>query len=465
MDDRLYYRRKGMRSVRRPESSGLKTFLYPFFLLVLGVFALYLVFQVLSFLVSGGSDEIDIKLYVEKGNVDVILAGDEQPIDSLIASGHPLQPNDSVRTGSDTRAVIEFFGTTQLRLAPNTEVVLGEVSNNKKKQVVDVDLKRGQAWSNVLTEEETKEYNFLVSTGYMDVRAVGTIFDVKAGFPEYVRVIEGSVEADIKTIEDGNENVLDTVAVSVGQELTLTQADLRQFIERQVPKILGPMAETFMGSEWYNWNLALDENPDLVKRFDGSSEIIAVTSDGKDKDEDEDDEEDSEDDEDSKDEDDEEGSEEDEEDKEEAKVATPKITDPKNDETQSEDLIFISGVTDSKTDKIEVTWKVGDSKAEPYILQKYESGSEEWLYVASYPGGNMIEGENTYEVRAIDADGNKSEPAVVTFTFKPTKKTTTPKSSSSGSGVEIEPVDEDSSSAESKTEEEDVDIIDGEEVS
>lgn len=54
-----------------------------------------------------------------------------------------------------------------------------------------------------------------------------------------------------------------------------------------------------------------------------------------------------------------------------------------------------------------------------YVLQLFKPGARKWTYLASSTLGNMKPGENRYEIRAIDASGNKSDAAVITIVYTP----------------------------------------------
>jgi len=54
-----------------------------------------------------------------------------------------------------------------------------------------------------------------------------------------------------------------------------------------------------------------------------------------------------------------------------------------------------------------------------YILKKFKVGDKTWSYFANADYGLMKEGENSYEVYTIDANGNKSSSITVKVMYKP----------------------------------------------
>lgn len=73
----------------------------------------------------------------------------------------------------------------------------------------------------------------------------------------------------------------------------------------------------------------------------------------------------------------------------------------------SEGYVRISGTVEC-ADAIEING---------YKLTLFESGSASWSYTADPSFGNLFEGENTYEVVALDAAGNRSEPAYFSINY------------------------------------------------
>lgn len=74
----------------------------------------------------------------------------------------------------------------------------------------------------------------------------------------------------------------------------------------------------------------------------------------------------------------------------------------------SENHHVIRGITPSNTHKLKIN---------EYTLQKYTPGETEWSYIASTSYGTLFEGDNSFEVKAYDNDGNElgSEDFVITY--------------------------------------------------
>jgi hypothetical protein len=92
--------------------------------------------------------------------------------------------------------------------------------------------------------------------------------------------------------------------------------------------------------------------------------------------------------------------------------------------TTNQEEVTISGGAPANTNGIMVN---------DYALQLFKPGSRTWTYVASLALGNMKQGENRYEIRALDATGAKSNPVVITIVFKPDSQTSSIASSDASS--------------------------------
>lgn len=60
-----------------------------------------------------------------------------------------------------------------------------------------------------------------------------------------------------------------------------------------------------------------------------------------------------------------------------------------------------------------------------YALKKFKAGDTTWNYFANANYGLMKEGENTYEIYATDANGNKSQSVLIKVLYKPETPVTT----------------------------------------
>ena len=90
----------------------------------------------------------------------------------------------------------------------------------------------------------------------------------------------------------------------------------------------------------------------------------------------------------------------------ESNIESPKILSPENNKTYpaSVDSVKIEGTAPLEAFQISVNG---------YTLTKFQPGDRKWTYFASKKFGTLVNGKNTYQVTAVDREGNKSAPAEV----------------------------------------------------
>lgn len=371
-------------------------FILPFLIIICIGVAAILAFQ-LYFTLTDEPAENKIDVYIASGSARFLPWGIAKW--QNVYSGMNLLPGDALRTSKDGRTVLRFFNNSVVRIAPNSEIILQEVTRDDKSDDVLLTLEDGEMWLNVKSDPG-KVSNFFVRTKNLIVRNTGTVFDVENTSYEAVYVTDGHVAADIFAYEDSEERVIETLDVGVGQEIKLSSKEIAAFKARKTPSVLVAISDSFEGSEWFKWNISEDENPtDLsyIAASDAAEEDESLT-------------------------------------KVPVKEQKPLVTDefedmeppsvpvvllPEPDKREiTSGPLALSGTTDADTAKIII-----ETDSEKYTLSKYVPGSKEWKYVLSETYGNLKPGENKYLIYAEDDSGNKSQPATVIITYaKPTQE-------------------------------------------
>ncbi|RJP15992.1 MAG: hypothetical protein C4520_19640 [Candidatus Abyssobacteria bacterium SURF_5] len=136
------------------------------------------------------------------GAVDVLPKGGEQW--TPVQKGTVLNEGDSVRTGSDSKAIALLGNQAIMAVEPESNVGLNKLQQSPKKDIkVKVNLDRGQIWTDV-GKLRTKDSKFHVATPAAVTGVRGTIFTVQAG-PEKttVAVVDGSVDVRTREMMEG----------------------------------------------------------------------------------------------------------------------------------------------------------------------------------------------------------------------------------------------------------------------
>lgn len=186
-------------------------------------------------------------LSVADGQVEIWNGSDWQSAEI----GTTLAGQSQLRTGENSKAVLEFDEGSALRLDENTHVILEE-ANNKNIVVLQV---AGETYSRV---NKTSDLIYQVKSGDTEITAMGTAFGVAAETSNWVKkgekkVIVKVVENKVKVKIIKNEESLEK-EVSEGEELIV---DMTKPIEDTAIKIPLPKEETAQDG-FFVWNRTED---------------------------------------------------------------------------------------------------------------------------------------------------------------------------------------------------------------
>jgi hypothetical protein len=402
MDRDLYYRSN--RPTRRRSTKSVKknlSYLKPFFFIIFIIFVFYLLISGVRGIINNSSGKLDnvATAFLVTGDAQVRPFG-EGEFGPMI-SGQKLLEGDRLQTLDNSRVMLEFFGHTKVRLDEGSDVTIRTIDNNKTEENVEITVTAGQVWVNKGIADKPKS-TMSVRSNYMDVKATGTIFAVKSGLPESVRVIDGEVFVDVIEVGEEKPEVLDSFSVGIGQEAVMNNVAYEQFQRRETASVLGPVDTDFKITQWYKWNISEDQNPTVyevdasLKNDRPETEIVSenpvvLTEDEVSFD-----------------------------DLDSVSMDAPEVSSPRQGMVITEESVEIGGRAPEGAQQIVVT-SYEDGVANPYILKGFEPGDPTWLYIAAYQNGqgNMTLGENRYEIMAIDEDGKESKKAVLVFYYNP----------------------------------------------
>jgi hypothetical protein len=333
-------------------------------------------------------------VYVVDGKSQIKSFGNEDF--APVLTGQNLLEGDRVRTLTDSRAVIEFYDGVLLRMDAGTDVIIEAVEKGKGNNKISVKVNAGDVWVNKPVDTDT-ESTFITKTDYLTVSASDSTFALRSGLPESVRVVDNGVLVEI--VE--GEQSLDQIEVSVGQELILTNDSYDAFVRRETPSVLDALDINFQQSSWYKFNIEEDASPTQFiadpALSDGSSTTIESENpiDNSVDDIVDNLEESS------------------------SLLDSPVVTSPSFGSTQNAETIEIIGNAPVGSENIMVT-SFEEGAPNPYVLKGYEAGDTTFRYIATYDegNGNLVVGENRFEIVAIDANGDESPTTTLTFTYE-----------------------------------------------
>ncbi len=358
-------------------------------------------------------------MHVVEGSVQMKAWGTDSFFD--LSADALIMGGDELRSSASAKVIIEFSDGTIMRMDASTHVVFSSIEDEDSDAEIVVDLLEGDLWFNQVyksTEDTDLKINLndvVVSSNEASVFAVGNDLDsqsarVFAVFDDEGLLVEVMNEEGSKVVEQEN--------LGVGQEIVFTDKVLDKYWSYQSPTVISALSDQFKISNWYKWNIVEDETPTEFQKYVGSENIGLQQAEPEVLEPDEGlipaDEE----------------------------VVSEDLSDPEDDveeeveevveEETSVDLgplgnpavISVSGgneideggfynVTGNPATIVGSISGAAKVIVNSYTLTKFFPGDTTWTYFANADYDLMQEGENTYEVYAVDAEGNKSE--VVTF--------------------------------------------------
>lgn len=369
-------------SRRRNRSNPIPLLL---FISVLGFF-LWAIFQLFVFLFSNiQSESSSAEIKILKGRAEFLLP--ESLNWSPAFSEQKLWPDETIRTGTNSKASLNIFQNNILFLGPETEIkviVLEENSSQKKK--IKLQLKKGNIWVKAADDDfKDKSSSFEIESPRLSLSITGTVFDLSHSDTEdVIRLVKGSLNVSPSTTTETPS----TLSMGVGQKL-VTKAET-SLSEDQLTAI----DPEFIESDWHTQNLGeffpleakeiqqrLNKNNKNNEEADPLANPLATD-----------------------------GS---------TDVESPQIISPQNGIKipASEQRVAIEGTASLDTFQIEING---------FALTKFTPGDKKWTYYAATKFGTLFSGENKFSVVAISRDGKRSIPTTLTITYEGASITKTP---------------------------------------
>ncbi len=399
------------RRLRRNRGRSKAGYIFPFLILVGLIVVVILIFNFIRLMFSP-SAAAGASVHLVNGDVQLKVWGTEDFF--ALRSDTMVRPGDRLVTGNGAKVIVEFFDGTLVRLGESSDVVF-EVMEEGEDPVVELLLARGELWVNRVYKN-TEGTALKVKMSDVAVLAEkASVFALQSDTSsQVVRVLNSFDDrsgALVEVYDTDFEDVLETEEVSIAQEVEFDAKILAGYRDFKSPTVLKGLAAEFQDSDWYDWNLKEDRNPTQFEIVVGGTEnvgLIPVEEETRELEN-------------------EEASEEEDLDKEElveeiedsGTFAAPKLVSVSGGAANAEGVYVvannpavISG-TVSGANQIVVNG---------YALQKFTPGSGAWTYYANADFGLMKEGENVFEVYAVDTAGKKSGLLNFKVLYQPVKE-------------------------------------------
>jgi len=362
-------------------------YILPFLIIICAGVIVVLGYQLWSSL-NSESNEKDIFMYTAQGSSKILPWGAGEWERGY--NGTRLLQGDSIKTLSGGRIVVDLFKDHFIRLDEKTELVLTEIKKNGDSYEVNLTLMEGKVWLNS-NENSKTPVKFTVTTNHTFIKTVGTIYEVEqvAG-SEIIRVIKGTILADIMIDDNGKKNKVESLQIGVGQEATLTSKEIQMYTNRESPSVVNALSDSFKESGFYKWNMSEDQVP---SDFSLSSSNVTLPDENAT------------------------GEIETGLPVLEGELASPVITTPSTlNFSTPESSLTIRGTTVADTRKMMVDVKSGET-LNTYELNLYLSGNTEWSFIVSDEAGTMKSGLNEYLFYALGDNETNSGKTKLTVAY------------------------------------------------
>lgn len=383
--------------MRRYRRRTRPQYLLPFLALVgFGVF-LILAFQLWgSFFPNAKGDAV---FYIADGRSKELSFGTSEWQNAY--NGSKVKLGDSVKTLHGGRGVISFYDGTLVRMDEDTQVTLVDITKKDDYQEILLFLNQGEVYINKPKENVIRKTAFVINTNYASYSITGTIFDLSKLADETLRVLRGSVQADILEVADGKTRTIESIPVGIGQELVLNDASMKEFYDRQSPSVLTAIDANFETTQWAIWNAKEDENPTNFANGTTSSAIgdnqassditiTPVTPAPVDL----------------------------------SNLPAPTLITPKSSTMNTTvDTQTISGKAADGVKKILLKQTLaGSDTVQKILISNFDTDKLTWSYDISATKGNIKAGSNSYVFVGVDQNAKETAPLTVTIEYQTTSE-------------------------------------------
>ncbi len=366
----------------------------------------------------------DAYMYIVDGSVQMKAWGTDSYFD--LSADTLVREGDEISSSADAQVIIEFFYGTIMRMDGNTHVVFSSIENEDGDNKIFIDLLDGNLWFNQLykstdlTDLKIKLSNLLVDSNQASVFSVG-VGDVGQSVRVFAVFDDSGLLVQI--MNKDNDKVIEEEYLRVGQEIIFTAKVLEKYFAYQSPTVISALSDEFKKSTWYKWNFSEDESPTEFQKYLSSDNVGLKQV--------------------------------------EPEVLEPDeglipvdevlLSDPEDelseleedieDEVEEEEILDLGPLVNPAITSVSGGSQIDENSfynvtANPavingsvsgaakvvvnnYTLTKFKPGDTTWTYYANADYALMQEGENSYEIYAIDGEGNKSEIITVKVRYSP----------------------------------------------
>lgn len=310
------------------------------------------------------------------GNARVLLPDGVKYSIEASSEDHTLNVGEGVETVGSTRLEVILQDGSVVRLDNNSAIVIGEYKSMNNKKVVSLTLQKGNMWVNIKNSDAIDTFTVASRISFINFKE--GIFAISRNVIEDMyRSLAG---AGTVSLLDKDGKSIKTQIVALGQQAKVSDSIVEDVIAGKDVELLSVLDDTFKVSDWYHYNMKRDGTSSGET---GSGTLVQSSA--------------------------------------------IIVSEPAEGSTISEDKVIIRGTAREDVKQVVVN---------DYVLKQYKQGEGKWQYNAGISYGNLVKGENKFNIYGVLASGEKTEPIIHTFFYgdKPSSGTEENTNQNSSSG-------------------------------
>ncbi|KKP37421.1 MAG: hypothetical protein UR27_C0006G0028 [Candidatus Peregrinibacteria bacterium GW2011_GWA2_33_10] len=225
----------------------------PFFLLILVGLTVVLLVKFVLYYVSEDAiiEKQEVIFYSDKGEGSRLTWRSSKW--DIISSNTKLLEGDTIKTPTDSKSMLSFYGSNFVRIDENSSFVLNSGNNDDiESPKTKMRLLNGRFWIDFRYDVKN---NLELEMGNIWLETNSGLLDVRVDF-DYVelRVLEGEIAIKVIENEDDKIRLLDTETVSAGYKVIIDKEVMDYLTQMETINYVLAIEKEYSSSEWFLWN-------------------------------------------------------------------------------------------------------------------------------------------------------------------------------------------------------------------
>lgn len=350
--------------MRKPPQKGIVAYFLPYLLLAAAV---YLILYFTNTGTFNFSTSAPLDLEVINPNVEVLLKSDDEWKSLPSSSVFKLFEGDAIKNDVKGESKLVMQKDSFIYLDNNASLSLVTHKESDSYQETNLRLGSGNVFVKISRIINPKS-QFVMQYGNIHFKTRGATFVIQ---DNNLQVLEGKIDLEKKV----DKTLVSSSSIELGQQINFNTESISQFEEKSVLDS-SAYSSGLVKKAWGKIDSEAVSNELLDNDLESESSLEAEETDNK---------------------------------EQESDLVSQDSDDNKNDLAKSDYSIEINKLPDPFTDELlelKGTVTKGAQKViiNDYTLSQFKEGDTSWTYRAKKEWGNLAEGENTYEIKAVFSD-------------------------------------------------------------